>query len=41
MGGVIVSYELGRQLGKEAVFTERKDNTMELRRGFEVKKEQR
>ncbi len=24
MGGVIVSYELGRQLGKEAVFTERK-----------------
>lgn len=38
MGGVIVSYELGRQLGKEAVFTERKDNTMELRRGFEVKK---
>lgn len=37
MGGVVVSYELGRQLGKEAVFTERKDNTMELRRGFEVK----
>jgi orotate phosphoribosyltransferase len=23
MGGVIVSYELGRQLGKEAVFTEK------------------
>lgn len=37
MGGVVVSYELGRQLGKEAVFTERKDNIMELRRGFEVK----
>lgn len=37
MGGVVVSYELGRQLGKEAVFTERKDNVMELRRGFEVK----
>ncbi|SFE79852.1 orotate phosphoribosyltransferase [Peptostreptococcus sp. D1] len=37
MGGVIVSYELGRQLGKEAVFTERKNNIMELRRGFEVK----
>lgn len=37
MGGVVVSYELGRQLGKEAIFTERKDNVMELRRGFEVK----
>ena len=23
MGGVVVSYELGRQLGKEAIFTER------------------
>lgn len=38
MGGVVVSYELGRQLGKEAIFTERKDNVMELRRGFEIKK---
>ncbi|MEG0181272.1 MAG: orotate phosphoribosyltransferase [Terrisporobacter sp.] len=38
MGGVIVSYELGRQLNKETVFTERKDGVMELRRGFEVKK---
>ena len=37
MGGVIVSYELGRQLNKETVFTERKDGIMELRRGFEVK----
>ena len=37
MGGVIVSYELGRQLGKESVFTERKDGQMQLRRGFEVK----
>ena len=37
MGGVIVSYELGRQLNKETVFTERKDGVMELRRGFEVK----
>ena len=35
--GVIVSYELGRQLNKEAVFTERKDGVMQLRRGFEVK----
>lgn len=37
MGGVIVSYELGKQLGKESVFTERKDGQMQLRRGFEVK----
>ncbi len=37
MGGVIVSYELGRQLNKESVFTERKDGVMQLRRGFEVK----
>ncbi|MEG1285421.1 MAG: orotate phosphoribosyltransferase [Romboutsia sp.] len=37
MGGVIVSYELGKQLNKETVFTERKDGIMELRRGFEVK----
>ncbi|MDD3921418.1 MAG: orotate phosphoribosyltransferase, partial [Eubacteriales bacterium] len=34
MGGVIVSYELARQLGKESIFTERKDGEMQLRRGF-------
>lgn len=36
MGGVIVSYELARQLGKESIFTERKDDVMQLRRGFTV-----
>jgi len=36
MGGVIVSYELGRQLGKESIFTERQDGEMTLRRGFRV-----
>lgn len=41
MGGIIVAYELGRQLGKEAIFTERVDGKMELRRGFEIKKGQR
>lgn len=41
MGGVIVSYELGRQLGIESIFTERKDGNMELRRGFEVGKSDR
>ncbi|MCM8710062.1 orotate phosphoribosyltransferase [Clostridium sp. SYSU_GA19001] len=36
MGGIIVAYELGRQLGKPAIFTERVDGTMTLRRGFEI-----
>ncbi len=36
MGGIIVSYEIGRQLGKPAIFTEREDNIMKLRRGFEI-----
>ena len=31
MGGVIVSYELGRQLGKETVFTFFKDQEMEYK----------
>lgn len=37
MGGIIVAYELGRQLGVPAIFTERVDGEMALRRGFEVK----
>jgi len=37
MGGIIVAYELGRQLGLPAFFTERDDTgTMALRRGFEI-----
>jgi orotate phosphoribosyltransferase len=37
LGGVIVAYELGRQLGLPAFFTERDDSgAMTLRRGFEV-----
>lgn len=38
MGGIIVAYELGRQLGKPAIFTERENNVMTLRRGFEIEK---
>lgn len=38
MGGVIVAYEMGRQMKKEAIFTERVDNEMKLRRGFEIPK---
>lgn len=41
MGGVIVSYELARQLGLESIFTERKDGEMQLRRGFTVGPEDR
>lgn len=37
MGGIIVAYELGRQLGLESIFTERVEGKMELRRGFEIK----
>lgn len=37
MGGIVVAYELGRQLGKPAIFTEREDGKMTLRRGFEIK----
>ena len=36
MGGIVVSYELARQLGCESIFTERKDGEMQLRRGFTV-----
>ena len=36
MGGIIVAYELGRQLGKRAIFTERVDNVMTLKR-FSIK----
>ena len=36
MGGVIISYEVAKALGTNAIFTERVDNEMTLRRGFEI-----
>lgn len=36
MGGIIIAYELARALGTDAIFTERVDNEMALRRGFEI-----
>ncbi len=36
MGGVIVGYEMGRQLGVPAVFFERVDGTFTLRRDLEI-----
>lgn len=36
MGGVIVGYEMARQLGVPAVFFERVEGTLTLRRGFTI-----
>ncbi|RMF01415.1 MAG: orotate phosphoribosyltransferase [Alphaproteobacteria bacterium] len=36
MGGVVVGYEMGRQLGVPSIFFERVDGEFELRRGFEI-----
>jgi orotate phosphoribosyltransferase len=36
MGGILVGYEVARQLGKKSLFTEREDNKMILRRGFNL-----
>ena len=41
MGGVIVGYEMGRQLGLPAIFFERVNGVFELRRGFEIQPGQR
>ena len=39
MGGVIIGYELARQLGVPQIFCERVDGKFEFRRGFEVPKD--
>ena len=36
MGGVIIGHEMGRALGKPAMFLERPQGTFELRRGFDL-----
>jgi orotate phosphoribosyltransferase len=36
MGGVVVGYEMGRQLGVPAIFFERVDGKLVLRRGFNI-----
>lgn len=36
MGGVVVGYEMGRQLGISSIFCERVDGTFAVRRGFEI-----
>jgi orotate phosphoribosyltransferase len=41
MGGIIVAYEIGRQAYKPAIFSEREEGEMKIRRGFEIKKGQK
>uniref|UniRef100_A0A3B0IXZ0 Orotate phosphoribosyltransferase n=1 Tax=Wolbachia endosymbiont of Aleurodicus floccissimus TaxID=2152762 RepID=A0A3B0IXZ0_9RICK len=38
IGGIIVGYEIGRQLGIRTIFCERVNGKFELRRGFEIKR---
>ncbi|HBK60447.1 MAG TPA: orotate phosphoribosyltransferase, partial [Firmicutes bacterium] len=41
MGGIIVAYEVARQLGTIGLFAERQDDAMTLRRGFSIMPGQR
>lgn len=40
-GGIILAYEAARQLGVDAIFTEREEGEMVLRRGFTIPKQAR
>tara|TARA_B100000029_G_scaffold457736_1_gene486701 strand:+ start:5884 stop:6471 length:588 start_codon:yes stop_codon:yes gene_type:complete len=37
IGGIVVGYEIGRQLKKQTIFAEKMDNKLLLRRGFNIK----
>lgn len=41
LGGILAGYELARALGVRFIFTERVEGSMELRRGFEVRKNEK
>jgi len=41
IGGIIVGQEVAKVLGCRAIFCEREDGKMKLRRGFEIRKEER
>ena len=41
LGGVLAGYELARALGVRSIFVEKKEGGMELRRGFEVKPQEK
>ena len=38
IGGLVVGYEIGRQLKKQTIFAERHESKLVLRRGFEIQK---
>ena len=38
VGGIIMAYEMGRQMGVKNIFAERQDGAMTLRRGFAAEK---
>ena len=38
IGGIVVGYEVGRQLGIQTIFAERIENQLQLRRGFKIPK---
>jgi orotate phosphoribosyltransferase len=38
MGGVVVGYEMGRQLGVQSIFCERENGVFTFRRGFSIEK---
>src|SRR5438874_6322578 len=41
IGGLVIGYEVARQLGVRFIWTERQDGRMTLRRGFTVRPEER
>ena len=41
IGGIVIGYEVARQLGVRFIWTEREDGRMTLRRGFRVRKGER
>ncbi|MBI4352812.1 MAG: orotate phosphoribosyltransferase [Candidatus Omnitrophica bacterium] len=41
LGGILVSYEMGRALGVRSIFAERVDGVLTLRRGFTLKKNEK
>ena len=38
IGGIVVGYEVGRQLGIQTIFAEREEGKLQLRRGFNIPK---
>lgn len=41
LGGVVLSYAVAEELGVRSIFSERKNGEMKIRRGFEIKDEEK